>query len=148
MKVLLLQDISGVGRRGDVKEVKDGYGQNYLIPRGLAKFATKSVVEEATKNRRRKIVQHVKELQDVGHVFKQLDGKVVMIAGKANDHGHLFAQIHQGDIVKEVASQYGISIDSGNIIIDTPIKEIGAHTVRLAAFNSKATIVLDVKAIS
>jgi len=125
MKVKLLQDVGGVGQRGDVREVKDGYGQNYLIANKLAIHANRntSVTSHSSK---KKFIDKVLE-----NSIKKLDGLNVEIQGKSNEKGHLFAQIHESDIAESIKKQHNISIPKDIIILTNPIKEVGAHTIKL-----------------
>jgi len=145
MRVFLLQDIAGVGQRGDVKEVKDGYAQNYLIPRLLAKFASDSVVTEAKRLQRRKITQSTTETKDIKRALKELNGKNVALTEKANEQGHLFALIHEDAVARAILEQHGVVLEPNMITFQEPIKKTGKHKVRVSSGDAKATITVDVK---
>jgi len=133
MRVLLLSDVAGIGKRGEVVEVKDGYAQNYLIPRKLAEFADKRVAADAIKHTREKITQQSMRARDLKRTVKQLDGKKIVLHDKANEQGHLFAQIHKNAVVKAIADQYGVIVPQNVILFSTPIKALGSHTVKLSS---------------
>ncbi len=133
MKIILLKDIANIGRRYEVKEIKDGYAINYLIPNKLAIIATKEAIksveiEKAKNEGERKLQESL--------IVKNLDGLkdvTLVISAKTNNKGHLFAGLHKEDLVKEIESQTKLSIDSSFIKLDSPIKEIGDYTIEINA---------------
>jgi large subunit ribosomal protein L9 len=146
MKVILLRDISGVGRRYDVKEVKSGYALNALIPRGEAVAATPAALkrieaEKATAEAERKVREDL-----VAKNLTDLDGITVTVAGKANDRGHLFAGMHREAVVGEVYKQTKLQLDPSFIMLDHPIKEVGTHTIEVRAGGKSAKFKLEVEA--
>jgi large subunit ribosomal protein L9 len=131
MKVILLKDVSKVGRRFDIKDVSNGHALNLLIPQGLAISATPEAVkrielEKAKSEGQRKVQEEllVKNIKD-------LEGKTLTITGKANEKGHLFAGLHKEEIVAELNKQTQLSIDPSFIILEHPIKEVGEHTIEV-----------------
>jgi large subunit ribosomal protein L9 len=129
MKVILLKDVSKLGRKYDVKTVSDGHALNLLIPQGVAVAATADAlkrleVEKAKMEGKKKIHEDllVKNLKD-------LDGKTLTITGKANDKGHLFAGLHRDEIAAELTKQTQLQIDPSFLQIEHPIKEVGEHTI-------------------
>jgi large subunit ribosomal protein L9 len=129
MKVILLKDVSKLGRKYDVKTVSDGHALNLLIPQGVAVAATADAlkrleVEKAKMEGKKKIHEDllVKNLKD-------LDGKTLTISGKANDKGHLFAGLHRDEIAAELTKQTQLQIDPSFLQIEHPIKEVGEHTI-------------------
>ncbi len=146
MKVILLKDIAKMGKRGEVKEVADGYAINVLIKKGLALQGTPQELlkwkqkEESTK--------HKKELQT--NIFVQLVDKLrhekITISGKKADaKGQLFAAIHENDIVDAIFNALHISIDPKQITIPTHIKSLGSHTVEIKQGTQKETFTILVK---
>lgn len=147
MKVILLQNVSGVGVRGDLKEVADGYALNYLIPNRLAKFATPQMVAEAHTFKRRKATQQAAALEKTHRAIKVLDEKKITIAGKVNEKGHLFAQIHENDITVAIAEQHGIDTSSLHIELSEPIKETGLYKATITT-PDKDIAILNVEVIA
>jgi len=146
MKVILLQDVQGVGKRMDVKDVSDGHALNMLIPRKLAKTATKSAlkqleVEKAKITAERKVQEDLLVMN-----IKDLDGISVEIYGKANDKGHLFAGLHKPEIVKAVKEQTKLDILEDCIDLKEPIKQVGEFDITVSVQDKKATFKLVVKA--
>lgn len=131
MKIILLQDVRGVGRKFDVKEVNDGYAQNMLLPRGLAERATPERIKEV--EGKRALVLKEREMAE-GKLKEEL-GKLastsVTVTAPANDQGHLFKGIKAADISAALVAKMNIVIPADSIILQQPIKTVGAHTVRL-----------------
>src|SRR3989338_7158401 len=113
MKVILSQDIIGVGRKGEVKNVSDGYARNFLLPNKLGQIATPAALASAEKLKKQ-------EEQD----------REVQIKAKANEKGHLFSIIHPDEISKILKEQHHLDIPSKIIEIEKPIKEIGEHIIK------------------
>lgn len=130
MKVILLQDITGVGRKYDVKNVSDGYARNFLIPKKLGQVASIKAIMDIEKFKK----QHNQEVeirQDLLEKnIKSLDGVKIIAKEKANEKGHLFSIIHAEEISKILKEQSQIEIPAKMIEIEKPIKELGAHKVK------------------
>src|SRR3989338_9110107 len=129
MKVVLLKDVQGVGRKNEIKNVSDGYALNMLIPRKLAVMGTTATIAHA---------ERVKSEQDTERkiqedlLFKNLssvEGVVVEMSGKANEQGHLFASIHTEHIVTELKKQKGVDVLPEFLQIEKPVKELGEHKI-------------------
>lgn len=146
MKIILLKDVAKVGRKFETKEISDGYALNLLIPRGLAVAATPDVVKriELEKSKLEGEMKLHNEL--LLKNLKELDGVTVTMTEKANDKGHLFAGVHKLEIIPAIQKQTRLQIDSENIILDKPIKEIGVHAIEVRAGNTSVKFNLDIKA--
>lgn len=131
MKVILLQDIKGTGKKGDIKDVADGYARNFLIKEGLAQHATKQAI--ATVEADLVINQKANELDLVRtqDIVSRLDGKSVTVKEKANEKGHLYAAISPNLIVSAVKSQLKINLEQKQVVFESSIKEIGEHPVQI-----------------
>ncbi len=131
MKIILSQDVPGLGRKYDVKEVRDGYARNFLIARGLAEPASPKKIE-AVKIREKQIEQLKKVDEDIlGKNLKALEGLKISIKEKANEKGHLFAGIREEDISRILKDQKRINISADMISLEEPIKETGEHKVKV-----------------
>jgi len=131
MKVILLKDVKGLGKIGEIKDVADGYARNYLIKNKIALEATegnikfvKSHLEELKKKNERKF-ENAKELKEA------LEGIVVKIKAKAGDNGRLFGAVTSEDIVKAIKAQHNIDLDKKTIDLESPIKTVGSHLVNV-----------------
>ncbi len=127
MKLILTQVVSGLGAPGDVVEVKDGYGRNYLLPRGLAMVATDGTVDQAAKMRRSRDLRDASDREASQTIASALVPKVIEITAKAGKEGRLFGSVTTADVVQAIAAQTGIELDRKTIDID-PIKTVGQHT--------------------
>jgi large subunit ribosomal protein L9 len=129
MKLILTQDVTGLGAPGDIVEVKDGYGRNYLVPRGLAIGWTRGGEKQITQIKR---ARSAREIRDHGHateVQAQLAGLNVSLATRAGDGGRLFGSVTVSDIADAVKAAGGPDLDKRRIEIGQPIKSVGAHKV-------------------
>jgi large subunit ribosomal protein L9 len=129
MKVILLDNIKGFGRIGDIKNVSDGYGRNFLLPRGKAKLATPSSLKEAEILKKKLSVMDTVEKENALKIAEQLKDLAVEIARKATKTGKLFAAIDKEDIVKEIKKASGVSLKEEMLGHDEPIKNVGEHLV-------------------
>ena len=131
MKVILLKDIKGTGRRGDIKIVADGFARNFLLKKGLARIATLDAIRSA-RNKVRKS-EKVLNKEDVANkkIIEKIKGKELEITGKINEEGRLYASITQKKISTEVSKQMKVKVDPKVIDIESPIKEIGEHRVKV-----------------
>lgn len=133
MKVILVKDIVGVGKDGDVINVSDGYGRNYLIPRGLAIDASKTninVLNEKKKALKKKVQKEVENAQDIA---KKLSDKTVEIKVKAGENGKLFGSITTKDIQDEL-NKMGFNIDKRKINLPEIIKTTGTFYVEIKLY--------------
>ena len=128
MRVILRSDLDRVGKRGDIIDVADGYGRNYLLPRGLAMKATDGAVDQAAKMRRARDLRDASDREAATTIASTLVPKVIQITAKAGKEGRLFGSVTSADIVEAVAAQTGIALDRRTIDVDA-IKTVGEHTV-------------------
>jgi large subunit ribosomal protein L9 len=133
VKVILNQEVRGVGAPGDIIDVSDGYGRNYLLPRNLARLATPGAVRQAEGIRARRVAREVADLEQARTVAAHLESLRVVIRAKAGSEGRLFGSITTPQIVEAVKRTGGTEIDRRRIHLDAPIKQLGTHqlTVRL-----------------
>ena len=128
MKVILRSDLDRVGKRGDIIDVADGYGRNYLLPRGLAFPATDGAVEQAAKMRRARDLRYASDREAAQTIASTLVPKVITIKAKSGSEGKLFGSVTTADIAAAVEEQTGIRLDRKSLHLDEPIKSIGEHT--------------------
>jgi large subunit ribosomal protein L9 len=145
MKLILTQEVAGLGAPGDVVEVKDGYGRNYLVPRGAAMRWTRGAEKQVASIRRGRDVREIADLGSAQAAKGRLEGLQVTLPVKAGNSGRLFGSVTGADIVAAVAKAGGPEVDKRRIEIGSPIKTVGAHqvTVRLHP-EVAATVSLDV----
>ncbi len=128
MKVLLIKDVANLGKAGEVKEVKDGYGKNFLIARGLAKLATPDVIEAWEKEQAKKAEQEAKEIDKLNKLKEKIESLKLVIKHKAGANGALFGAITNKEVAQAL-KQEGIEIDKKAIDIHPPIKQAGEYDI-------------------
>jgi large subunit ribosomal protein L9 len=132
MKVILLQNIKNVGRAGDIKNVSDGYGRNFLIPKNLAKVANDNSVKEAEALRSKAEVQMKAEKEAAVHVAENLKGSKHEFTKKVSKAGTLFASITASEIAKTLSQKAGAKIEADMINLSEfggHIKHVGTHAI-------------------
>jgi large subunit ribosomal protein L9 len=128
MKLILTQEVSGLGAPGDVVEVKDGYGRNFLIPRGFAIRWTKGGERTVDSIKAARSTREVRDLDHAQEIKAKLEGTTVQLPVRAGAGGRLFGAVTVGDIAGAI-SQAGAQVDKRKIIVGNPIKSLGTHQV-------------------
>lgn len=139
MKVILLTDVKSVGKKGDVVEVADGYGQNFLIPRKLASPATDGAVKLRTKEMAEQSSKKARELEAAKAQAKELGAKPLLIKVKVGEGGKLFGSVTSADIAAALKSQSGQAVDKKKIHLPKPIRELGEHKVTARLYKGVQT---------
>lgn len=129
MKIVLRADVTDIGKKGDIVEVADGYGRNYLLPKGLAFAATGGVADQAAKMRKSRDLRDATERAAAEEVAKTLVPKVITITHRAGADGKLFGSVTATEIADAVASQAGIELNRRKLHLDEPIRTVGSHLV-------------------
>ncbi|MFA6426956.1 MAG: 50S ribosomal protein L9 [Candidatus Magasanikbacteria bacterium] len=127
MKVILLQDVSGTGKKGDIKEVAEGYARNFLLAKKLAKIMTTDVVVQLEAQEKKKTKLAEQELKEQQKTAGKLDGAELEVFGKINSEGKLYASVNGSKLVEVIKKQYGVAIKPVQIFIPHSIKELGEH---------------------
>jgi large subunit ribosomal protein L9 len=133
MKIILLKDIAKVGRKYDIKDIKDGYALNMLIPRGMAIAATADAVKRIELERSKQDGERKMRAELLLKNIQQLDGVTITMEEKANEKGHLFAAIHRAELIPVIQKQTRLQVDEEYLILDKPLKEIGEHEIEVRA---------------
>ena len=131
MRVMLTKDVENVGRAGDVKEVADGYGRNFLLRRKLAVPAGKGVEAEAKRLRDAAVKRETKERTEAQALADQIDNKTVVVRLKVGAEDKAFGSITNQDIATALKAQHRVEIDRHKIDLKEPIKALGEHQVSL-----------------
>lgn len=145
MKVILLKDVAKIGRRFDVVEVPNGHAQNMLIPKGLAEIATPAGIKRIAKQKERNQSQGEELLAKMSEVSTKTEVEPLVINLEANELGHLFKAVSVKDVC-EVAKDRGLDVPEELIVMTTPIKEVGDHTVDVVVKDN--TLRLSIKVIA
>ncbi len=129
MKVLLLKDVNGTGKEGDVVEVKDGYGKNFLIGKGLALLATNEVLNKYKAQQRKKAEIEAQEIAEAKELAEKLNSTKLTIKHKVGANGHLIGSVTNKEISEELSTQYKIELDKKAITLKAKIKAEGIFEV-------------------
>jgi len=131
LKLILVADVEGLGYRGDVVEVKDGYANNFLIPRGLAIRSTKGKAKEATQLAKEKMAKADRELKRAEETAQAISGHTFEVAAKAGEEGKLFGTITSKDVAGLLEKELKLEVDRKKIHLEEHIKSAGFHEARI-----------------
>ena len=146
MKVILVKDVPNVGAAGDMVEVADGYGRNYLIARKLAKLATNGEIKQAAQHRRREKKRAVREMADAEAMAQRLAGLTLTLKAHAGEGTKLYGSITSGDIADQLTEVLGREFDRRKIHLDESLRQLGTHqvTIRLTSdLTPEITVVIE-----
>jgi large subunit ribosomal protein L9 len=129
MKIILTQEVAGLGSAGDVVEVKDGYGRNYLVPRGDAIRWTRGGEKTVESIKAARSARAVRDLDHAAQIKAKLEAAPVALKVRAGDTGRLFGAITVADIAGALGTAAGEAVDKRTIVVGNPIKALGAHKV-------------------
>lgn len=129
MKVVLLKDIKGTGKKGDIKEVADGYAKNFLLKQGLAKEANKTAIAENEFQKNATAYHKEVERQEALKLAKQIEGKVVNLKIKCGENGKTFGSVTSKEIADALNNSFGFNLDKRKIELKEPLKTIGTYTI-------------------
>ncbi len=134
MKVVLNQDIKGIGKKLQVVDVSEGYARNYLIPRKMASIADNKNINEAKTKVEAMNFKKMTEKQEAIEIKEKIEKNYLEFKHKVGDNGKLFGSITEKEIADKINSVYGININKKKIIIKNPIKEIGSYEVNVKLY--------------
>jgi len=130
MKVIFLEDVKGKGKKGDLKDVSDGYARNFLLPKKLAKEATADNLNTFKLQEKARLAQIEREKAEANENAKRLESLVVKITAKAGANGRLFGAVTSKEISEALEQQHGMSIEKNKIVLSEPIKSYGSYEVK------------------
>jgi large subunit ribosomal protein L9 len=144
MKLILTQEVTGLGAAGDVVEVKDGYGRNFLIPRGFAIRWTRGGEKTVESIKKARSARAVRDSDHAAEVKAKLEGSTFNVAVRAGEGGRLFGAVTAADIATAI-TEAGAEVDKRTIVVGNPIKSLGAHTVTVKVLDDvEAKVTLNV----
>lgn len=129
MKVILLEDVKKLGKKGDLVDVSDGYARNFLFPRNLAKEATEGSLKQLKQEKDALAKKKQKELEQAKELAKVLSNTTVTLKVKAGEQGKLFGSVTSKDISEALKQQYNLEVDRRKIELQEPIKSVGSYKV-------------------
>jgi large subunit ribosomal protein L9 len=149
MKLILTGEVAGLGAPGDIVEVKDGYGRNFLVPQGLAMRATKGAEKQIVSLKRARDIREVRDLAHAREIKSQLEALKVTLPTRAGAAGRLFGSVTVADVVSAVKAAGGPILDKRKVEIEAPIKTVGTHQVVVRVQGDiSAKVALEVTAAS
>ncbi|GAB6877404.1 50S ribosomal protein L9 [Thermaerobacter litoralis] len=131
MKVVLLQDVKGLGRKGDIKDVADGYARNFLLPKGLAREATREVLNQIQQQEAARQRRAQQELNQARSIAARLEGRTVEVRARAGEGGRLFGSVTSQDIVEALQRAFGVQVDRKRVELPEPLRQLGSYPVQL-----------------
>ena len=146
MKVVFLKDVSAKGKRGDIKEVADGYARHFLLPRGLALPATPAAIKMANTESKDKAQRQARLEEEAGEVISRIEGKELNFKVRAGSTGRLHGAITTADIAAELSRLADFEIDKKKIGLDEPLRQLGTHEVNILlvpGFETKVKVVIE-----
>ena len=145
MKVILLQDVPGTGKRNQVLTVSDGYARNYLLPRKWAKEANEAAVREIERHNeaeRRKEAQLRAQAEELG---RSLEGKVITVRAKSGEKGRLYGSVTAQEITEALERQHGVQLDKRKLELSGAIRNLGETQVQVTVYaNTKVTMKVNI----
>jgi len=149
MKVILLQDIKGTGKKDQVIEASDGYARNYLIPRKLAKEATAEALNSIEKAKSADKHREAVKRAEAEEKARELKGKVIQLSVRGGENGKLYGAITNDQIAAALKEQHGVEVDKRKLELDEPIKTAGQSTVTLKLLAGVSTrMLVNVKVVT
>jgi len=130
MKVILMQDVKGQGKKGQLVEVSDGYARNFLLPKKAAVIATAENVNTMKQQEKARKAQEAAEKAEAQAIAKKLEGLTVKIVAKAGEGGRLFGAVTAKEIAEALSAQHAVTINKAKLVLDEPIKTCGGFQVK------------------
>jgi large subunit ribosomal protein L9 len=131
MKIILLKDVPKIGRRGEIKEVSEGYAHNFLIKQRLAAPASKDVQSKVAKEQQEAAQRALKERQRLEQLKTELEKRIFTVKVKVGDKGQIFGGVHEKEILAAVNKKMGLQLEKNQIEEHQHIKQLGEHQVKL-----------------
>jgi len=147
MKVILQQDVKKIGQKGEVVDVAEGYGRNYLIPRGLAVEASAGNLRQVAQQKQAESKKAKRELNDAQKTEKILQVEALTVKAKVGEGGKLFGSITTQDITDQLRRQFPVEIDKRKVELKEPIKSLGEHSV-VVKVHPKVHVPITVKVVA
>ena len=134
MKVILLEDVRGQGKAGEIIKVSDGYARNMLFPKNLAKEATPGNIKALEAKKAKEAELFAEQKQEAEELKKVLEKEIILLKSKGGEGGRLFGSVTNADVAEAIKAQLQVDIDKKKISIPAPIKMVGKHSVDIKLF--------------
>ena len=129
MKVVFLQDVSAKGKKGEIREVADGYARNFLLPQGLAVPATPTAIKVAETQFEERAQRQVRQQEELGELIERLEGKELYFKARAGAKGRLHGAVTSADIAAELSRLIDFQIDKKKVELDEPLHHLGSYEI-------------------
>ena len=147
MKIILKKDVGGVGQRGKVVDVNDGYGLNYLIARGLGEQATPEKIKQYEASEKESAAAREEQERGLQALASKIDGQSVVVSARASSSGHLYQQLSAELVVDAIKKDFGVDVPVQSIQVHAPIKTIGETKAKIKFGKTTADFAVVVKGI-
>ncbi len=131
MKVILRSDVKALGKKGEIVDVAEGYGRNYLLPRNLASEASKGALAALDEQQKAKAKREAQALADTKELATLFESRPVSVAAKAGGNGKLFGAVTNADIAQAIGTAFSVSVDKHKVEVKTSIKTLGSYPVEI-----------------
>ncbi len=131
MKVILRSDVKALGKKGEIVDVAEGYGRNYLLPRNLASEASKGALAVLDEQQKAKAKREAQALADTKELATLFESRPVSVAAKAGGNGKLFGAVTNADIAQAIGTAFSVSVDKHKVEVKTSIKTLGSYPVEI-----------------
>jgi len=131
MKVIFIKELPGTARKGEIKEVNEGYAENFLIPKGFARPATADIQHKMAKEAKEAETKKLKEIEKLRNLKSEMEKRVFTVKVKVGDKGQVFGGVHEKDIALVISDKMNHGIDKNQIEISAPIKQVGEHIAKV-----------------
>ena len=146
MKVIFIQDVSLKGRKGEIKEVANGYARNYLFPQGLAILASPSAIKTYEQQIKLNQQRYNREEEEINEIAKMVEGKEIKFKAKSGGRERIHGSITSADIALELSKSLGYEIDKKKIALKEPLRNLGSHEVLVSLarnIEAKITVIVE-----
>lgn len=134
MKVILKQDVKGLGKKGEIVNASDGYARNFLLPKGLVVEASQSNINKAKEQKKGKEIRRQREKEEAQELAQKLSDTIIIIKEKAAEDGRLYGSVTSKDISQELEKQNKIKVDKRKIVLPEPIRYVGEVSVEIKVY--------------
>jgi len=131
MKIIFIKDLPGSAKKGEIKDVSDGYAQNFLIAKGFARVATAEIQEKIAKENKEREIKKLKEIEKLRTLKLDLEKRTFTVKVKVGDKGQVFGGVHEKDVAKVISDKIGRAIEKNQVEIPSAIKQLGEHQVKV-----------------
>ncbi len=129
MKIIFTKDSPGNGKKGEIKEVSEGYAKNFLIAKGFAQIATPQIIAKVEKEKKEARAKTDRETERLNNLKKDLEKRLFVLKVKVGEQGQVFGGVHEKDVAKSISEKLNVAIEKNQVQITSAIKSLGEHKV-------------------